>query len=59
MTEVGNKVTKFKIGDKIGVGTFIDSCGTCDQCSNDLETYCPNLIITYLSKYYDGTVDQI
>ena len=27
--EVGAKVTKFKQGDLVGVGTFVDSCRSC------------------------------
>jgi len=29
VTAVGDSVTKFKVGDRVGVGTFVDSCGTC------------------------------
>src|ERR1019366_1916326 len=37
---IGGKVTKFKIGDKVGVGCFVDSCGNCPQCQQGLEQYC-------------------
>ncbi|GAB4847200.1 hypothetical protein Ancab_026210 [Ancistrocladus abbreviatus] len=55
VTEVGSKVTKFKVGDRVGVGCMVASCRTCDSCINNLENYCPNVIATYGSKYYDGT----
>lgn len=55
VTEVGTRVTRFKIGDRVGVGCLVGSCGSCDNCSNNLENYCPKLILTYGSKYYDGT----
>lgn len=40
VTKVGNTVTKFKIGDLVGVGCLVDSCRTCDSCKKDLEQYC-------------------
>ncbi len=42
VTRVGNNVTKFKTGDTVGVGCFVDSCGRCDNCKDDLEQYCEN-----------------
>lgn len=39
---VGAKVTKFKPGDRVGVGCFVDSCRECEPCANDLEQYCLN-----------------
>ncbi|KAK9166228.1 hypothetical protein Scep_001419 [Stephania cephalantha] len=56
VTEVGSKVTKFKVGDKVGVGCLVGSCHACDNCKNDLENYCPKLIFTYNSIDHDGTV---
>ncbi len=40
MRSDGIKVTKYKVGDKVGVGCFVDSCRTCDNCNNDLNNYC-------------------
>ncbi|GMH07666.1 hypothetical protein Nepgr_009506 [Nepenthes gracilis] len=56
VTEVGSKVQKFKPGDKVGVGCLVGSCRSCDNCCNDLENYCPKMILTYSSTYYDGTI---
>jgi uncharacterized zinc-type alcohol dehydrogenase-like protein len=39
---VGNKVTKFKVGDLVGVGCLVDSCHRCPSCSDGLEQYCEN-----------------
>jgi alcohol dehydrogenase (NADP+) len=39
---VGNAVTKFKAGDLAAVGCLVDSCRTCDNCSEGLEQYCSN-----------------
>ncbi|XP_059624761.1 8-hydroxygeraniol dehydrogenase-like [Cornus florida] len=58
VTEVGSKVEKFKVGDRVGVGCMIGSCGSCDKCATDFENYCPKLIYTYPGTYYDGSVTQ-
>lgn len=60
---VGAGVTKFKIGDTVGVGCFIGSCGTCPECKDSLIQYCsgkregglPGLIETYGAQLSDGT----
>jgi alcohol dehydrogenase (NADP+) len=36
----GSKITKFKVGDRAGVGCFVDSCRTCPECRSGLEQYC-------------------
>jgi D-arabinose 1-dehydrogenase-like Zn-dependent alcohol dehydrogenase len=56
VTEVGTKVKKVKVGDKVGVGGVIGSCHSCDNCKNDLEVYCPEMILIYSSFYSDGTI---
>ncbi|OIV93022.1 hypothetical protein TanjilG_20684 [Lupinus angustifolius] len=56
VTEVGSKVQKFKVGDKVGVGCLVDSCRKCQSCADDLENYCPSLTLTYGSKHPDGTI---
>ncbi|XP_043694862.1 probable mannitol dehydrogenase [Telopea speciosissima] len=56
-TEVGSKVKRFKVGDKVGVGCNIGACHSCDNCTKDLESYCPKVILTYSSTYYDGTTN--
>jgi uncharacterized zinc-type alcohol dehydrogenase-like protein len=40
VTAVGGKVKKFAVGDRVGVGCFINSCGHCDSCTDGLEGYC-------------------
>jgi uncharacterized zinc-type alcohol dehydrogenase-like protein len=45
---VGNEVKKFKAGDSVGVGCFVDSCRTCTSCTKGLEQYCETgMIVTY------------
>lgn len=39
---VGSKVSKYKVGDAVGVGCFVDSCRTCSSCQEDLEQFCEN-----------------
>ncbi|KAJ4836193.1 8-hydroxygeraniol dehydrogenase [Turnera subulata] len=56
VTEIGEKVTKVKVGDKVGVGCLVGACHSCENCTNDLENYCPKMILTYNSIYMDGTV---
>lgn len=40
VTDVGDLVTKYKVGDRVGVGCMVDSDRTCDACKRDLEQYC-------------------
>ncbi|GAV85467.1 ADH_zinc_N domain-containing protein/ADH_N domain-containing protein [Cephalotus follicularis] len=56
VTEVGSKVQRFKVGDKVGVGCLVGSCHSCDNCANDLENYCSKTILTYGAKDRDGTI---
>ena len=42
VTAVGDKVSKYKVGDLVGVGCLVDSCGTCPSCNDGLEQYCEN-----------------
>ncbi len=37
---VGPEVTKFRVGDRVGVGVFKDSCGECEMCVQGKENYC-------------------
>jgi alcohol dehydrogenase (NADP+) len=56
VTAVGSGVTKYKIGDKVGVGCFVDSCHTCAQCRKGLEHFCAlTPVWTYNSREKDGT----
>ncbi|MDX2389678.1 NAD(P)-dependent alcohol dehydrogenase [Streptomyces sp. NPDC054904] len=40
VTEVGAGVTKFAVGDRVGVGCFVDSCRECEYCLRGQEQYC-------------------
>ena len=54
VSAVGSKVSKFKVGDHVGVGCFVDSCTTCSTRNVDLEQYMPGLVQTYNSVEADG-----
>jgi uncharacterized zinc-type alcohol dehydrogenase-like protein len=47
VTKVGSGVKKFKVGDIAAVGCMVDSDGTCPNCREGLEQFCPNLTLTY------------
>ena len=40
VSALGDHVTKFKVGDIVGVGCLVDSCQRCIACDNGLEQYC-------------------
>lgn len=40
VSAVGSDVTGFKPGDRVGVGTLVDSCRECSACKAGLEVYC-------------------
>ena len=55
VTAVGASVTKFSVGQKIGVGVFIDSCRTCSSCLAGLQQYCEEgMTGTYNTFERDG-----
>ncbi len=55
VSAIGSAVSKFAVGDLIGVGVFIDSCRNCASCSQGLEQYCENgMTPTYNGLERDG-----
>ncbi|ATU73034.1 NADP-dependent alcohol dehydrogenase C 1 [Gluconacetobacter sp. SXCC-1] len=40
VAETGTSVTRFKVGDMVGVGCMVDSCRECASCRDGLEQYC-------------------
>jgi uncharacterized zinc-type alcohol dehydrogenase-like protein len=58
VTAIGASVTKFKVGDLIGVGVFVDSCGKCTNCDKGLQQYClEGMTGTYNSLERDGKTE--
>ncbi len=58
---VGAEVTRYAVGDRVGVGCFVDSCRTCDNCRAGLQQYCTGetgMIGTYAATGRDGEQTQ-
>ena len=51
VAKIGEGVTKFAEGDFAGVGCFVDSCGTCENCAQDVEQFCQ----VHCSQTYNST----
>lgn len=61
VTQVGENVTKFKVGDYAGVGCMVNSCGECENCLNNQEQYCLNSFVgTYDSpdRFHDNEITR-
>jgi uncharacterized zinc-type alcohol dehydrogenase-like protein len=59
VTAVGPEVTKHKVGDRVGVGCLVNSCGECSSCLAGLEQYCKRGAVgTYNATDRDGTITQ-
>lgn len=55
VAEVGPAVTKYAVGDRVGVGCFVDSCRECENCLAGEEQYClKGEVPTYNGNEYDG-----
>ena len=55
VTAIGSDVTKYSIGDQVGVGVFIDSCRTCENCLAGQQQYClQGMTGTYNGYERDG-----
>lgn len=53
-TAVGEKVTKFKVGDHVGVGCMVDSCLNCSSCNAGDEQKCKKQVQTYQGVNQNG-----
>ncbi|GBE66310.1 NADP-dependent alcohol dehydrogenase C [Mycobacterium sp. MFM001] len=60
VSAVGSEVTKYKVGDRVGVGCFVDSCRECSSCLAGLQQYCKGsgMITTYNGVGRDGQPTQ-
>ncbi|MGL4305630.1 MAG: NAD(P)-dependent alcohol dehydrogenase [Mycobacteriaceae bacterium] len=59
VADIGSEVTAHKIGDRVGVGCFVDSCGQCEACTSGDEQYCTKGVVqTYNSFQPDGSITQ-
>ncbi|NLV78398.1 MAG: NAD(P)-dependent alcohol dehydrogenase [Rhodococcus sp.] len=56
---VGADVTRHSVGDRVGVGCFVDSCGECEPCVTGYEQHCTARVTgTYNAIGRDGQVTQ-
>jgi uncharacterized zinc-type alcohol dehydrogenase-like protein len=59
VTAVGGEVTKYRVGDRVGVGCFVQSCRECGSCREGLENYCEKgVVFTYNGVDSDGSVTR-
>ncbi len=59
VAEVGSDVTRHQVGDRVGVGCMVNSCGECVNCRKGDEQYCvKGMIGTYAATDRDGTTTQ-
>jgi len=57
--EVGSNVHHFKVGDHVGVGTYVNSCRDCEYCNDGLEVHCvKELVYTFNRVDVDGTITK-
>ena len=55
VTAVGRRVSKYRVGDKVGVGVMVDSCRACVECKMGMEPYCTTQTVwTYNSLDQEG-----
>lgn len=47
VTAVGPEVTKYKVGDHVGVGCMVNSCRSCEACEAHQEQFCGSCAFTY------------
>jgi uncharacterized zinc-type alcohol dehydrogenase-like protein len=55
VTAVGTDVTKHQVGDRVGIGCFVDSCRECENCVAGEEQFClKGNVATYNGREYSG-----
>ncbi|XP_051119406.1 probable cinnamyl alcohol dehydrogenase 1 [Andrographis paniculata] len=59
VTKIGSNVERYKVGDHVGVGTYVNSCQECEYCNDHLEVHCSKgSIFTFDGVDYDGTITK-
>ncbi|XP_065871515.1 probable cinnamyl alcohol dehydrogenase 1 isoform X1 [Euphorbia lathyris] len=57
--EVGSNVSHFKVGDHVGVGMYVSSCGDCEYCNDREEYNCIKVpVLTFNAIDVDGTITK-
>ncbi len=55
VTAVGDEVTEHAVGDRVGIGCFVDSCRECEYCLAGEEQFClKGNVATYNGRQYSG-----
>jgi uncharacterized zinc-type alcohol dehydrogenase-like protein len=55
VTQVGSDVTKHEVGDRVGIGCFVDSCRECENCLAGEQQFCvKGNVPTYNGRQYSG-----
>lgn len=54
VSRIGDSVSTHKIGDIVGIGSYVDSCRHCPSCTHDAENFCPEMRGTFGSFEADG-----
>ncbi len=54
VSAVGPAVTRYAVGDRVGVGNLVDACRVCERCRAGLEQYCSRRVLTYNTVGLDG-----
>jgi uncharacterized zinc-type alcohol dehydrogenase-like protein len=55
VTQVGSDVTKHQVGDRVGIGCFVDSCRECENCLAGEQQFCTKgNVPTYNGRQYSG-----
>lgn len=58
MKEVGPNVHRFKLGDRIGVGTCVNSCRDCEYCDEGMVNCVKGSVRTFNAVDADGTITK-
>ncbi|GAB2277518.1 cinnamoyl-Coa reductase, variant 3 [Dionaea muscipula] len=57
--EVGRNVERFRVGDHVGVGTYVNSCQDCEFCDDGLEVHCvKGSVFTFNGVDVDGSITK-
>ncbi|WP_123355333.1 NAD(P)-dependent alcohol dehydrogenase [Frigoribacterium sp. PhB160] len=55
VTQVGSDVSKHEVGDRVGIGCFVDSCRECENCLAGEQQFCvKGNVPTYNGRQYTG-----
>jgi uncharacterized zinc-type alcohol dehydrogenase-like protein len=55
VTRVGSDVSKHEVGDRVGIGCFVDSCRECENCLAGEQQFCvKGNVPTYNGRQYSG-----